>query len=203
MWKTISMQAGRRNWRPLVGGVFLPLVFMTGCAGMSNTDKGALAGTGIGAGIGAVVGKACGNTGAGAVIGGVLGLATGATIGNDIDRHEEHQAVQQAVAQQAAQQAEAQKRWPTLEEIQKMAANGINDANIINQIRTTGAIYHLTSDQVVWLKQYGVSDAVIAEMQATATRVPPPVVYQPVRERVIIYDDPPPVRVGFGYYRRW
>jgi hypothetical protein len=202
MWKTLSMQAGRRIGRPLVSGVFLPLIFLSGCAGMSNTDRGALAGTGIGAGIGAVVGKACGNTGAGAVIGGILGLATGASIGNDIDRREEHRAVQQV----AAQQAEAQKRWPTLTQIQEMAANGVNDANIINEIRTTGAVYHLRAEDVLWLHKYGVSDGVIAEMQATTARVPQQVIYQPapVHERVIIYEEPAPyVRFGFGGYRRW
>jgi Glycine zipper len=161
-----------------------------------------LAGTAAGAGTGAVIGKALGNTGAGALVGGAVGLVTGTAIGNSIDEAKEKKAVQQA----AAVQAEAQKRWPTLMEIQQMSASGTNDGIIINQIRSTGAVYNLRADDIQWLQQNGVHDGVIVEMQATATRAQPPVVYQPVpvRERVVVVEEPPPPpAVRFGYYRRW
>jgi len=202
MRNLISTQATWRSWRILV----LPVLLVTGCAGMSNTDRGAVGGTAIGAGTGAVIGHALGNTGAGAVIGGGLGLITGAAIGNDIDRKEENRAVQHA----AVQQAEAQRRWPSLIEIQRMSASGTNDTLIINEIRTTGAIYQLSPNDILWLQQNGVHDGVIAEMQATAARGP--VVFQqgpPLQPGVVIVEERPPpppvvgVRVGGGYYRRW
>jgi Glycine zipper len=210
MRKTRGTQAAWGSWRVLLKGAFLPVLLATGCAGMSNTDRGAIGGTAIGAGTGAVIGHALGNTGAGAAIGGGLGLLTGAAIGNDIDRKEEKRAVEQAAAQQAAQQAEAQRRWPSLAEVQRMSASGTNDAIIINEIRTTGAVYQLSTKDILWLQQNGVHDAVIAEMQATATR--PPVVYRQgavVQPGVVIVEDrplPPPVvgvRFGYGYWRHW
>ena len=65
------------------------------------------------------------------------------------------------------------------------------------------------ADQIVWLRQYGVSDAVIREMQMTAARLPRRVyvegpVYQPAP--VMVIEEPRPVigvGVGFGCGRRW
>ena len=100
-------------------------------------------------------------------------------------------AVQQAIAEQQA-------RWPTLYDIAKMTTQGSPDTVIINQIRTTGAIYQLTPDDIAYLQQNHVSVAVITEMQATATRTP--VVVQPAP--TVIYRSP--VIVGGYYgYRRW
>ena len=201
MRNAVEKQAMGGNWRRWVRTALLPLLLTTGCAGMSNTDRGAVAGTAIGAGTGAVVGHALGNTGAGALIGGGLGLITGAVVGNDIDRKEDRRAVQQAVAVQAAEQ----RHWPSLTDIQRLSASGTHDTIVINEIRTTGAVYHLSPDDILWLQQNGVHDSVVSEMQATAGRVPTPVVYRPVRERVVIVEEPPPPPVGvrFGYYRRW
>jgi outer membrane protein OmpA-like peptidoglycan-associated protein len=52
--------------------------FATGCADMSERQKGTAVGGGVGAGVGAVVGSATGGSaGTGAVIGGVLGAVAG------------------------------------------------------------------------------------------------------------------------------
>lgn len=59
---------------------------MTGCASMSNTERGAVAGAGAGGAIGAVIGKQTGSTARGAIIGAVLGGAAGAVIGRRMDR---------------------------------------------------------------------------------------------------------------------
>jgi hypothetical protein len=178
----------------------LPLLVAAGCATSSQT--GALAGSAIGAGAGGLIGSVARVPVAGALIGAGVGGLTGAAIGNAVDDAKEKKAIQQA----SAAQAEAQSHWLTLEQIQQMSASGTSDQIIINQIRATHAVYMLTAEQIQWLQQNGVHDGVIVEMQATATRAQPPVVYQPVpvRERVIIYEEPPPyVRVGFGYRRGW
>ncbi len=202
MWKLFSTQAARvRMMKALCSAALLPAMLMTGCSCMSNTDKGTLAGAGAGAVAGGVIGHAVGNTAAGAVIGGVVGAVTGSAIGNDIDHRQEQKAIQQAVATDVANQAEAQHRG--LEEIQRLSANGTADALIINQIRTSPTVYHLTADQIVWLQQNGVHDSVITEMQATAARQPT-VVYPggPPPTTVIVEDRPPvAVRLGYGYYR--
>ena len=169
-----------------LAGAVLPVVLVSGCQSMNSTEKGAVAGGGIGAGTGALVGHAVGNTGAGAVIGGLAGALVGGAVGNDIDKEKEREA-RLAAAPPPLQ----------LTDVASMAQQHISDGIIVNQIRTTGSVYQLTADQIVWLRQQGVSEPVIAEMQATAYRLPrriytpgPVVVYEPA--------PPPPVSVGVG-----
>ena len=59
---------------------------MTGCATMSNTEKGAATGAGAGGAIGAIIGRQTGNTARGAIIGAVVGGAAGAVIGRRMDQ---------------------------------------------------------------------------------------------------------------------
>ncbi len=186
----------------LVAAGVLPALLACGCAGMSNTEKGALAGGGIGAGAGALIGSATHHTGVGAVAGGALGALAGGLTGNAIDESEKKQQAQIAAAT-AAQRAPL-----GLTDIVNMVQQHITDDVIISQIRTTGSVYRLSPSDINWLKQNGVSDAVVMEMQATATRYPRRVytatpVYQ---EPVYIYEPPPPpvsVALGFGYSHRW
>src|SRR5262249_59140690 len=89
----------------------------------------------------------------------------------------------------AKEAAAAPVRGPlSIEEIITMAKAGVSDQLIINQIRTTGSRYNLSGDMIISLQQNNVSQPVIAEMQATASR--------PVRERVYVrepvYVAPPP-----------
>jgi uncharacterized protein YcfJ len=189
------------KWRLLLGGALLPLV-MGGCQSMSNTDKGVLAGGGLGAGAGALIGSATHHTGAGAVLGGVVGAIAGGLTGSAIDNSERKQAAANAAAVAAANQPPPL----SLEDVQKLSQNGTRDEIIINQIRTSGSVYRLTADQILWLQTYGVHDSVIREMQATAYRAPRAVyTATPVYQPVYVYEPAPPpvVGVGFSYGRRW
>jgi len=168
-----------------LAGFALSVVLSSGCQSMNNTEKGALAGGGIGAGAGALIGHATGHTGAGAVIGGLTGGLLGGAVGNDIDKEK---AKQECIAA-------AEARRLAITDVASMAQQHISDGIIINQIRTTGSIYNLSADEIVWLRQQGVSEAVIAEMQATAYR-PMRRVYTPAP--VVVYEPPPPVSVGVG-----
>lgn len=67
----------------------LAVVVATGCQSLSNTEKGAIIGTGTGGAAGAAVGKAVGGTAEGAIIGAVVGGAAGAIIGQRMDRKAE------------------------------------------------------------------------------------------------------------------
>ncbi|HZT82477.1 MAG TPA: hypothetical protein VFA26_19770, partial [Gemmataceae bacterium] len=90
-----------------------------------------------------------------------------------------------------------------LKDVAQMTQQGVSDTIIINKIRTSPTVYNLSADQIGWLRQYHVSDAVITEMQATAMRVPQRVyVEQPT---AVIVEEPPPVAVGvgIGFHRRW
>jgi hypothetical protein len=189
-----------RPWRKALSALLLaPAVFLTGCA--TNTETGALAGGGIGALTGAAIGSAVRRPGVGAAIGAGVGAVAGAAIGNAEDKKE---ARQQAQAVAASAQAQTQ----GLTDVATMTRNKVADEIIINQIRTSPVVYHLSAEQIDWLHQNGVSDPVIRELQTTAMRAPRRVyvegaVYQPAP--VVVVEEPPPVAVGvgFGYRRHW
>jgi len=177
-----------------LAGFAMPVVLVSGCQSMNNTEKGALTGGGIGAGAGALIGHATGHTGAGAVIGGLTGGLLGGAVGNDIDKEKARQ----------ERIAAAEARHLNISDVASLAQQHVSDGIIINQIRTTGSVYHLSADEIVWLRQQGVSEAVIAEMQATAYR-PVRRVYTPAP--VVVYEAPPPpppvsVGVGIGFHGR-
>jgi hypothetical protein len=176
-----------------------------GCSSMSHTQEGMGVGALGGAGVGAAIGSATGQAGKGALIGGAVGAIGGALVGNEADKDEKKKAeVQQAQAQAAAQQAG---RALGLTDVAQLAQQGVSDGVIIGQIRSTGSRYNLSSNDIVWLKQNGVSDAVVQEMQATASRGPQRVIVaQPPPPTTVIYERPyygPPAMVGVGYYGRW
>lgn len=61
----------------------------TGCASMSDTERGAIIGAATGAAVGGAVGKAAGSTTKGVIIGAVVGGAAGAVIGREMDQRAE------------------------------------------------------------------------------------------------------------------
>jgi hypothetical protein len=179
----------------------------SGCASMNNTDKGALAGGAFGTAAGAVVGAATHHPLLGAVVGGATGTAVGAVAGNAEDKAEARQK-DAANAYALAQAQQAQQRLG-IADIIGMTRSGQSDVIIINQIRTTRSTFQLTASDLDMLKQNGVSDRVIAEMQAA--RAAPPVFVQGGPPPTVIYDQPavivrpaPVYYAGGGYYyRRW
>ena len=122
---------------------------------------------------------------AGGAIGAGVGALSGGLIGNAVDKSE-----------QKVQAAQAQSQMG-LTDVVQMTQSHISDDIIINQIRTRGTVFQLSAQDTIWLKQNGVSDRVIAEMQATAARVPRRCYSaEPV---YVVEPAPPVVGVGFGY----
>ena len=160
----------------------------SGC--QTATGTGALAGGALGTGIGALAGGK-----RGALAGGLIGAGAGALTGAVVDANREKKQEQAAAAQVAA-------RAPSLEQIVSMTQQRVGDVVIINQIRSSGAVYTLRPDDVVYLSQNGVSQAVIAELQNTANYRPVRRVYveQPAPAPVVVVEQPPPPSpvVGFG-----
>jgi len=72
-----------RSSSPLI--LLAAVLLLGGCSSLSNTEKGAIIGTGAGAAGGAAVGKAAGGTAEGAIIGAAVGGAAGAIIGSRMD----------------------------------------------------------------------------------------------------------------------
>ena len=75
-----------RHTTLLILFLFVGGLSLSGCASLSNTEKGAAAGAGAGAVVGGVIGNAAGSTAKGAIIGAVLGGAAGAIIGQQMDK---------------------------------------------------------------------------------------------------------------------
>jgi hypothetical protein len=55
--------------------------------------------------------------------------------------------------------------------VAQLSAAGISDDVIINQMITTQSCYTLDAKAILWLKQHGVSDAVVLHMQGTRPRM--------------------------------
>lgn len=64
----------------------LPIGLLSGCAGMTRAERGAVIGAGAGAAGGAIIGRQLGSTARGAIIGAVVGGAAGAYIGHRMDQ---------------------------------------------------------------------------------------------------------------------
>jgi len=197
MYPAFSTQVARLT-RKLRAAVFVaPTLFLIGCA--TNTETGALTGAGVGGVGGAIVGSALHAPGLGAVIGAGAGALTGAAIGHAEDKRE---AREQAQAVAASIQIQQQ----GMSDIARMTLNKVPEDIIINQVRTSPIIYSLAPNQIDWLRQNGVSDTVIREMQTTALRLPRrvyvegPVVYPP--PAVVVEPAPVAVGVGIGYHHR-
>jgi hypothetical protein len=167
-----------------------------GCESMNNTDKGVLGGGLLGAGTGAAIGSLSGHTGAGAAIGGIAGAIGGGLVGNSVDQSERKQEARLAAA------TAAQHPPLTLQDVVSLAQQHVSDEIIVSQVRNSGSVYSLTADDIIWLKQNGVSDWVVREMQLTASY--PRRVYTPVPVYAApVVVEPAPVAVGFGFgFRR-
>ncbi len=167
------------------------LVPVVGCA--THEGTGAAVGGLLGAGTGAIIGQAAGNTGAGALLGAGVGALTGAAVGNAEDRKEHREAV---IAASATSQGPM-----SMNDVIKLTQSNVHESTIIKQIQTTRTVFQLTSDDVVSLKSYGVSDNVINAMLDSSRRPVRPIIY----ERPVViheYCPPPPVGIGFHYRMR-
>ena len=139
-----------------------------------RTASGALLGGMIGAGTGALIGNYSGHrTAGGAAIGGVLGALTGGIIGNAMDQQQrEVLARRNPTTLQRVEQGQPL----GLADIKALAKAGVSDEVIISQIRASRTAYHLTTAEIIDLKDSGVSQKVIDFMINTPNglNAPPP-----------------------------
>lgn len=76
----------KQSGRALSAFVVAGAVVLSGCAGMSQKQRGAVIGATAGAAVGGVVGNQTGSTVRGAIIGAIVGGAAGAVIGHQMDQ---------------------------------------------------------------------------------------------------------------------
>ena len=132
------------------------------------TTSGAVMGGATGALAGGIIGNQSRHAAGGALIGGAIGALAGALIGKDVDDHTRVRVVQGQPL--------------TIEDIKILSHANISDDLIISQINATRTVYHLTSAQIIDLKQFGVSQKVMDYMINTP----------------ILFTEPPP---DYRYYR--
>ena len=140
-----------------------------GCRSPYHADQGALGGGLLGAGAGAIIGEATGgNAASGAAIGAGLGAITGAMVGSEMDDMEARNRamIEERMGRQLAAGA------ATTSEVISMSQAGVDDSLIINHVKSNGMIAPLSSNDLIMLKQQGVSEPVIAAMQSSPTPRP-------------------------------
>ncbi len=192
-------------------------VVAAGCRSPYYADRGALVGGLTGAGVGALIGEHNGNAGAGALIGTAVGTLAGAAIGDTIDAEV---ARNQALVEQRMGRRMA--AAVSLNDVVAMSQAGLSDDVISTHIRAYGVAQPPQSQDLIWLKNQGVSDAVIKTLQQTP---PPQVITGPPPGRPVIIEEhyygppypppyyyhshhhhprycrPPGVSWGFSYHR--
>ncbi|QEL16036.1 glycine zipper domain-containing protein [Limnoglobus roseus] len=177
----------------------------TGCSSMNNTEKGAVVGGGVGAVVGTAIGAATGNPRTGAAVGALGGTALGALAGNKEDKKEA--AIERAELQQAAA---TQNTQLGLMDVVTMSRQGTDADVIVAQIRNTNSVFTLSTADIQYCTEQGVSPKVIRAMQDSRVHV-----VSPRPQRVIVRELPPPPPAviierpvygygyGYGYGRRW
>lgn len=162
-----------------------------GCRSPYYADRGALAGGLTGAGVGAAIGDASGNAGPGALIGAAIGTIAGNTIGENID------------ADLARSQAEVEARMGrqmsgavTSQDVIAMTQAGLSEEVIATHVRANGVAQSPGVNDLIFLRNNGVSDRVIQALQQT----PPPNIAPPAYSGPVAYAVPPPREVIVEQY---
>lgn len=169
----------------------------------NDTAGGAVVGGALGAITGAAV-SGSKNRPENALIGAGIGALTGGLLGNAKDRTDESRAAQgRAVAGQLNQQAAA--AAVTNFDLVEMTRAGLSEDVIISSMRSRGVRLDLSPQQLIALKQQGVSDRVVMAAQsmgagravpgstapvALVSEVPPPPPTVIVRPAPVYYYDP-------------
>src|SRR5712671_2673778 len=144
----------------LIFALAVSTVALTGCqypnGEPNNTGTGALTGGAIGAASGAVIGGR--NPAAGALVGGAIGAVAGGMVGNSMDQRQRDYLRTQA-PQTYARMDQGQPL--TVEDVKALARAGISEDVIINQIRSSHTVYHLSAADIIDLRDSGVTDKVV------------------------------------------
>ena len=146
-------------------------VVLSGCVSpdgsADNTGTGALLGAGTGAFMGAMAGGPE-HGGGGALIGAAAGAIAGGLIGHLVDQDQERR-----LRDQSPQTYERVDQGTplSLADVKALAKAGIADDVIINQIRNSRTIFHLSAADIIELRDAGVPDKVMNYLINTPTTV--------------------------------
>jgi outer membrane lipoprotein SlyB len=129
------------------------------CSCESKTGTGVLVGGALGAGTGAIIGG-----GEGALIGGAVGVIAGGLVGAALDAQDRK--IMQQKSPQTLQKLDRGDHL-SIDDVKEMSKNGLSDSVIISQIEATGTRFELSPEEIIDLKNSGVSQKVINYMIQT------------------------------------
>ena len=182
-----------KNMSLLFGLLSLALLTACGCRSPYASDRLGTAGGLAGAGIGAAIGEHNDNPLAGAAIGGIVGAVAGGAVGNEIDIAEARNraVIEQRIGRQMVGAV-------TVPDVITMTQAGLGDQVIITHIRANGVAQIPQANDLIAMKQQGVSDGVINAMQSPPQNLAPAAAVTPVivEERYVV-----PPYCPSGYYR--
>ena len=163
----------------------------------TNTRAGGAVGGLTGAAIGALAGAERGKSLQGAAIGAATGGLIGGALGNEIDRDiARDDAIRQATFQDSAARA------VTFDSVCEMTASGLSEDVIREQIRANGTMQRPSAQDLIMLKQRGVSDGVINALQQAPLISPDQPEPYPASRPIIVrepYSAPPVFFVEPGW----
>jgi hypothetical protein len=141
---------------------------VAGCMSPRGTPDYTATGALAGGAAGVIIGSMSHNPRAGVVVGGAVGTVVGSIIGHSLDEAQE--------ARLRAQEPQTLRRLEqgaplTVEDIKALVMADISDELILSQIKNSQTVFQLSADQVIDLKNCGVSDAVIKFMINTPNQV--------------------------------
>ena len=168
-------------------------ILVAGCVNPDGSQNNTGTGTIVGGALGALTGAAIGGPGHGgqdALIGAAAGALAGGLIGNSADREQE--ARLQAEAPQTYERVDAGTPL-TLDDVKALAKAGISEDVMINQIKNSRTVFHLTSADIIDLRDAGVSDKVVNYMINTPGTVGASAETPPGTMTYIQQAPPPPV----------
>lgn len=144
------------------------------------TGSGALAGGATGA----LIGSTTHHGTKGTVVGGLIGTAVGTLAGWGLDQRQENQ-LRTGHADTVDRIEQGQPL--TLSDVKALSNSRVSDNLIISQIRNSLTVYHLSPNEILDLKNSGVSEGVIDAMINTPSSImatpPPPIPPPPAARR--------------------
>jgi len=144
----------------LLAVICVSIVFLNaGCQNAkTRAGEGALIGGVLGAAAGGIIGHQSHHAGEGVGIVAAAGAITGAIVGSQIEKPSQ-------AAGSVPEQQSVNPNQMSIQQVASLAKQGVNEAVIIDKIRMSNSKFNLTADDITYLKQQGVSQAVINVMQ--------------------------------------
>jgi hypothetical protein len=180
--------------RQAISGVSWTLALVSlviGCRSPYYSDRGAVAGGLAGAGIGAALGNSSGNALPAAIAGAAIGTITGNAIGDGIDAD-----LARTKAEVEARMGRQMSGAVSHDDVIAMTQAGLSEDVIATHIRSHGVARPPGVNDLIGLRNQGVSDRVIQALQ----QAPPPAGAGPAYAPAGYVVAPPPGVIVEHYY---